>query len=74
MKYQVYICRKCGNAQGTSSRIKGTCVFCRTTNLFKSLKNPPKILKESDKIGEITNIIKQYNANKENVYYANQKK
>lgn len=80
--YYAFVCRKCGRAQGTYYNSENTekdkktckCKFCNYSTKLFNTKNPPKILKESDKIDEITNIIKQYNANKENVYYYNQKK
>ena len=72
--YYAFVCRKCGRAQGTMSKTLGKCKICGISNYLNKPNKPIKIIAQSDKLSEITNIIKQYNANKENVYYSEQKK
>jgi hypothetical protein len=78
--YVAFVCKKCGRAQGTyyakkllRTKKMCSCKNCRYTTKLYSVKNPVKILKESDDLTEINNICKIYNANQENIKYDWQK-
>jgi predicted ATP-dependent serine protease len=74
MKYVSFVCRKCGRAQGTQSQTLGKCKICGCSNYLNKPLNSIKILLVSDNLGEITQKIKEYNLNQENIYYSYQKK